>query len=136
MTKPERQLRMVQLAYVLFLVLCILLVYFGVLGDREPTSTINVTQALVVLLALWSGVSGFTLQRRLRLRTQRTSTKSTLFTRWKVGHVFRLCSAMAVGLWGLVLYEIRGPLWIDDVLFAVALILLLVWRPGASPEPE
>jgi hypothetical protein len=139
MTKSERQLRLVQLACILFLVVCILLLYFGVLGNRRPSATISVMQGFVVLLALWSAVSGFTFQRRLlsvRRRTPQPSTKSTPFTRWRAGHLFRLWSAMTVGLWGLVLYEIRGPLWIDGALFAVGLILLLIWRPGATPVPE
>lgn len=135
MNKSRRQPRMVQLACILFLVICILLIYFGVLGNRESGATISATQGFVVLLALWSGVSGFTFQRRLRLRARQASTKSTPFTRWRAGHLFRLWTATAVGLWGVVLYEIRGPLWIVDVLFTVGLILLLIWRPVAGPEP-
>jgi hypothetical protein len=137
MTKAERQLRFVQLACILFLVICIVLVYFGVLRNREPSPTISLMQGIVVLLALWSAISGFTLQRRLlSVRAQRASTKSTPFTRWRAGHIFRLWSAMAVGVWGLVLNGIRGPLWIVGVLLAVGLILLLIWRPGAIPVPE
>ena|SRR5438128_1660128 len=137
MTKAERPLRFVQLACILFLVFCILLVYFGVLRNGEPSPAISLTQGVVILLALWSAVSGFTYQRRLLSgRAQRTSTKSTPFTRWRAGHIFRLWSAMAVALWGLLLNAIHGPLWIVGVLLAVGLILLLIWRPGVSPAPE
>jgi hypothetical protein len=40
---------------------------------------------------------------------------------------------MAVGLWGLVLFLIRGPLWIADVLFGLAVLLLLIWQPDVAP---
>jgi hypothetical protein len=132
----ERQLRLVQVAGTVFLVLCILLTHFGLLGHREPSGAINIRQFLVIGLALWSGVSGFTAQHRLlavRARPQQPLKKSTPFSRWRAGHLIRLWSAMAVGLWGLVLFEIRGPLWVVDTLFAAGLILLMTWRPGANP---
>src|SRR5450432_2525974 len=137
MAKAERLLRFLQLACILLLALCILLVYFGVLRTGEPRPTISLTQGGVILLALWSGVSGFTVQRRLlSVRTQRASTKSTPFTRWRAGHVFRLWSAVTVAVWGLVLNAIHGPLWIVGLLLAVSLTLLLIWRPGVNPAPE
>jgi hypothetical protein len=137
MTKAERPLRFLQLACILFLVTCTLLVYFGVLRYGEPSPTISLTQGGVILLALWSAVSGLTSQRRLlSVRAQGVSTKSTPFTRWRAGHIFRLWSAMAVAVWGLVLNAIHGPLWIVGVLLAVSLTLLLIWRPGVNPAPE
>jgi hypothetical protein len=137
MAKAERQLRFLQLACILFLALCIILIYFGVLRNGESSRTISLTQGVVVLLALWSGVSGFTYQRKLLSgRAQRASTKSTPFTRWRTAHIFRLWSAMAVGVWGLLLNAIHGPLWIVGVLLGLGIILLLIWRPGVSPAPE
>jgi hypothetical protein len=136
MTKSERQLRFVQFACILFLATCILLVYVGALGNPQPSSTIGLTQGILILLSLWSAISGFTVQRRLQHRHHGTSTKSTPFTRWRAGHLFRLWSAMAVGLWGLALYELRGPLWMDDALFGLGIVLLLIWRPGASPGTD
>jgi hypothetical protein len=46
----------------------------------------------------------------------------------------RLLSACSVGMYGLGLYYFRGPLWAVDALFAVGLILLMTWTPGAYPE--
>jgi len=43
---------------------------------------------------------------------------------------------MTVGLWGLLLYEFHGPLWITDVLFGLGVILLLIWRPSAGPGAD
>jgi hypothetical protein len=43
---------------------------------------------------------------------------------------------MTVGVWGLVLYTIRGPLWIAGVLFAIAMLLLLIWKPDATPVAD
>ena len=139
MNKPERQLRLLQLACIVFLVLIIVLVHFGVFGDREPNRVMNLTQGLVVGAAVWSAVSGFTGQRRLasiKPRSQEPAKKSTPFTRWRAGHLLRLWSAMAVGIWGLVLRQISGPSWVVVALFLVSLTLLLAWNPGSTPAEE
>jgi hypothetical protein len=140
MSKPERQLRLVQAGYILFLVLCISMLHLGVLGNLESAGrTMNVSQYLAVVGAIWSAVVGFTFQRKMArtvTRPQRPGTKSTPFTRWRAGHIIRFASATSVGIWGLVLYYFRGPLWVVDALLAVGLILLVTWRPGASPDSK
>jgi len=140
MGKPERQLRLFQGGSILFLVVCIFLLYFGVLGSLEPDGRrMNFIQFLVIVGAIWSAVVGFTFQRRVTraaTRPQRPSARSTPFTRWKAGHVMRLGSATSVGMWGLVLYYFHGPLWLVDTILVVGLILLVTWRPGASPDTK
>jgi hypothetical protein len=138
MDPPERQLRLVQVACALFLIACVLLIHFGH-GNREPSAGMNFTQSLVIVAAIWSAVSGFTLQRRIvsaPKRSQAKSARSTPFSRWKNGHIARLWSATSVCMWGLIMYEIRGPSWIVDSLVAVGVILLVTWKPGASPSAE
>ena len=39
----------------------------------------------------------------------------------------RLYTAMSVGLWTLVLYNMGGPSWLVKTFFAVGLVLLLIW---------
>jgi hypothetical protein len=46
----------------------------------------------------------------------------------------RLWGAMTVGLWALLLYNFHGPLWIADVLFGLAMLLLIIWKPDTAPE--
>lgn len=132
-TKPQRQLRLVQFACILLLVGCIVVAY---IHEPQPRTNLGFGQGVVILLALWSAVGGFTTQRRLQRRNRTRSSKSTPFDRWKAGHIVRLWSAMTVGAWGLFLYEIRGPLWIADVLFALAMLLLLIWDPDAAPVAD
>jgi hypothetical protein len=46
----------------------------------------------------------------------------------------RLASATSVGTSGLALYYFLGPLWLVDTVLAVALVLLIAWKPGLNPE--
>ena len=48
----------------------------------------------------------------------------------------RLWSAMAVALWGLVLHYSGGPDWLANAFLGIAMLLLLIWRPGAAPAEE
>jgi hypothetical protein len=136
MAQPEHQLRLVQLGSILFLVVCILFVHLGAFGHPQPASHIDLTQGVIIVLALWSAISGFTVQRKLQAREQSASLKSTPFTRWRAGHLVRLASAVAVGMWGLILFKLRGGQRVTDVLFGVALILLLTWKPGGRPAAD
>ena len=134
MSKPETQLRLVQAAGI-----ALVLVSIGVsLGVQKTPRAITSVHWLMIVLAIWSAASGFTLQRRIVNspgRSQQRSKTSTPFSRWKAGHLVRLGSAGSVGLWGLVLCEFGVPTWLANAFFAIGLLLLLIWRPGASPEP-
>ena len=48
----------------------------------------------------------------------------------------RFGSATSVGTWGLILYYFLGPLWVVDTVLAVALALLIAWKPGPRPEND
>ena len=138
MGSPERQLRLVQVACALFLMLCVLLIHFGH-RNLDPSGNMNFKQFLVIVAAIWSAVSGFTLQRRIANAPRQSlakSARSTPFRRWKNGHIARLWSATSVSMWGLIMYEIRGPSWIVYSLFAVGVILLATWKPGSSPSAQ
>jgi Na+/H+-translocating membrane pyrophosphatase len=138
MGRPEFQRRLLQDGCLLFLVVWILLLHFGALGSLEPSGReLKLTQLLMLVGAIWSAVVGFTFQRkltRIATRSRRSGTKSTPFTRWKAGHVMRLATATSVGTWGMALYYFHGTLWLVDTVLAVALILLVAWKPGASPN--
>jgi hypothetical protein len=140
MDKPELQLRLFQGGCILFLLACILLLHFGVLGSLEPAGReMNLTQFLMIGGAIWSAAVGFTFQRRVTraaTRPQRPSARSTPFIRWRAGHVMRLGSATSVGIWGLALYYFHSPLWVVNTILAVGLILLVTWRPSASPDTK
>jgi len=138
MDKPALQLRLVQGGCLLFIVLCVLFLHFGLLGSLEPAGReIKLVQFLMIVGASWSAIVGFTFQSKLSRtakRPQRAGSKSTPFTRWKAGHVMRLASATSVGTWGLALYYFHGPLWVVDTVLAVALVLLIAWKPDPAPD--
>ena len=140
MAKAELQLRLVQGGCLLFLVVCIFLLHFGVLGGLETAGReLKLVQFLMIVGAIWSAVVGFTFQRKLNrtaTKPQRSGSKSTPFTRWKAGHVMRLGSATSVGTWGLALYYFQAPLWAVDTILALALILLLAWKPNTNPDSK
>src|SRR5882762_794026 len=130
MTAPERQPRLVQIGCILLVAACIAVRY---MDNHEARGAITIAQAAVILAAVWSGISGFTMQRRFQEIRIAPSSKSTPFSRWRAGHLVRLWSATAVGGWGLVLYNVGGPSWLVGSFFAVALLLLLIWKPVAKP---
>lgn len=138
MDRPERQLRLVQGGCILFIVLCILLLHFGALGSLGPAAReIKLVQFLMIVGAIWSAIVGFTVQRKVnRAATQprRASAKSTSLSRWMVGHLMRLACGTSVGMWGLALYYFCGPLRLVNALLGAGLALLLIWKPGASPD--
>jgi hypothetical protein len=89
---------------------------------------------IVIVGAVWSATSGFTIQHRIVHGRQHRSRKSTPFTRWRAGHIFRLCTATNVGLCAILLSDWGGPHLVVNALFATGLVLLLFWSPGAVPD--
>jgi hypothetical protein len=138
MERPERRLRLVQASCILFIVLCLLLLHFGALGSLEPAGReIKLVQFLMIVGAIWSAIVGFTFQRKVNrtaTRPRRPSAKSTPLSRWMVGHFMRLASGTSVGMWGLALYYFRASLWLVNTTLGAGLALLLIWKPGASPD--
>src|SRR5579884_41071 len=130
------KLRLVQLGCGLLLLTIIVFAHLypvHLSNGRQASVTI---QLLIIFLALWSAVSGFTLQRRLLNRgaSFRRSQKSTPLTRWRAANLFRIWSGASVGLYGLLLRLLGGPMIESDVLFGVGLMLLLLWKPSAAPS--
>ena len=130
---PERQLRILQIACIVVLLTAIT-VSLMVQGTTHGSALI---QGIVSVLALSSAVQGFTAQRQIvkgPSPSQPRSRLSTPFSRWRAGNLVRLASATAVGLWALILSENGGPALLVNALFVVGMLLLLIWRPGASPD--
>jgi hypothetical protein len=135
MSSPERQLRLVQCGMIVFIVVCFLVKRIGKLETHDALSPV---QWLIIVAAIWSAISGFTVQRRINRigsRSQTQSRRSTPVSRWRTGHLVRLWTATAMGLWGLLLHYTGGPEWFVNVFLGLAMLLLLIWRPGATPSP-
>jgi hypothetical protein len=127
------RLRIVQVGCILMVLACLWLSRFR---HHEWQGSLALRHWIVMALALWTAICGFTLQRRLVNRpvNSRRRPKSTPFTRWRAGHIFRLWTAMSVGLWALLLREYAGPAMMVNALFVLALLLLLLWTPGPVPD--
>jgi len=130
MSGPERHLRLVQSGEILFVVACFFVKRIGTV----ETHAVSAGQWFVIVAAIWCAISGFTLQRRVN-HPRNLPRKSTPLGRWKAGHLYRLTSATAVGLWGLVVHYTGAPEWLVNVLLGVAILLLLIWKPGTAPAP-
>jgi len=135
MSSPERQLRLVQCSLIVFIVVCFFVKRIGRLETHDALSPV---QWLIIVAAIWSAISGFTVQRRINRigsRSQTQPRRSTPVSRWRTGHLVRLWTATAMGLWGLLLHYTGGPEWLVNVFLGLAVLLLLIWRPGATPAP-
>ena len=124
------RLRILQIACVFLLLECFRL---GRLGRYEWQGTLTFAHWLLIVGGILSGISGFTIQRKILNGARRASKTSTPFTRWRAGHIARLWTATAVGLYGFCLQVFDGPPWLVNVLLAAGLLLLLVWTPGTAP---
>jgi len=130
---PERQPRIVQLGCALVLFEC-----FRVAPTIRVTQTSTLVRSIAIALAVSCAVNGFLAQHVVagRPQTRRRFTRSTPFTRWRAGNLVRLLFATSVGLYGFILRVLGGPIWQGNCLFALAMILLSVWKPGRSPNTQ
>lgn len=128
---PVARLRLVQIGCIAMVLACMSLTYMR----RNPVEVPLTTRHWVVIVAaIWSAVSGFTLQRRFVHRRPLRSAKSTPFTRWRAGNIARLWTAMNVGLAAVLLSDWGGQHLVVNALFAIGLVLLLFWSPGIVPD--
>src|SRR5882724_6075948 len=109
------------------------------LGNPRGSGEAGTIQWVIALVALYTAVSSFTVQRKLTngpIRPHATKTASTPFSRWRAGHFARPFFAVSVVLWGDVLRISGGPLWMGYALCSLGIILLLLWSPGTAPAPS
>ncbi len=136
MTSVTRQLRFIQGVCVIFVIACVLVAYLTAHREKSPAKA--VVQSVIVVLGVWSAIGGFTFQRKLLKKNvpSQSATESDSFKRWRAGHVFRLWSAVSVVVWGLLLWEVGGSHLAANLLFALGVLLLLIWSPSAIPAEE
>jgi hypothetical protein len=130
MSNPERRLRFLQGAQIVFIGACFFVKRIGRLETRDAISPV---QWFMIVAAIWSTISGFTFQRRINRAERGSQNAAKTLGRWRVGHVVRLATATAVGSWGMLLFYTGGPEWLVNVFLGLAMLLLLVWRPGVTP---
>ena len=91
------RLRLVLLGGIVLVLACIELVYWRL--DLVGVA-MSARHWLVIVVALWTGISRFSLQPRMVNRPARATRflRSTPFTHCRTGHLVRLCTAMSVGV--------------------------------------
>jgi uncharacterized membrane protein len=132
MLTTERHFRIAQVFCMLVVLACVQLA----VNITKTSSEITVLHWVLMAMAAWAMVSGFTLQRKIISHSDRDHQRpgrSTPLSRWRAGNLVRIGSATSVALWGLILRENGGPALIAYILFAVAGLLLAIWKPGRSP---
>jgi hypothetical protein len=125
------RLRLIQLGCIALFLACMALIYWRRNPDEVPMGTRHWG---VIVGAVWSASSGFTVQRRMLRGRPSRSGKSTPFTRWRAGHILRLGTATSLGFWAVVLSDWGGNHLVVNALFAIGFVLLLFWSPGAVPD--
>lgn len=127
------RLRSLQFACVLLILACI---WVSRLGHHEWQGSLTLRHWIVIAAAIWTAISGFTVQRRIvnKLANPRRTSRSTSFTRWRAGHIVRLWTALSVGLCALALSEFSGPTTLVKAFIVLSLLLLLAWTPGTVPD--
>jgi hypothetical protein len=134
--KQARTLRIFQILAIIYDL--IVFRFLRKLPATSSVSAITLFKLLIVFLALYSAVAGFTFQKRFLRppKNLKVAVKSTPIKRWMIGNVIRLAFAFAVSLYGFVLHFAGGPEWLATSLVALGLVLLLIWRPGAAPVEQ
>lgn len=129
MLTNERHFRILQLCCIVTV-----LVFFRFGRAVADTATEPTLMRWVVIgMGVWASTAGFILERKIVRSGARSSNRSTPLSRWRAGNLLRVASASSVAAWGLILRVIGGPALIANIFFAVAGILLVIWRPSARP---
>lgn len=129
-----RQLRIVQIACILLALSASVLV--AGLGKSRSQNAITPIHWLIILAAIYTAASAFTLQKKLTkgpVQSQQEKDSSTVYRRWRAGHIVRLSFPVSVVMWGAVLSTTGGPLWMAYFLCGLGVFLLLIWSPGTGP---
>jgi F0F1-type ATP synthase membrane subunit c/vacuolar-type H+-ATPase subunit K len=89
---------------------------------------------LMVGLAVYAGLGGFLLRRRLIHRSESALAKDTsdpkALKQWEAGHLIALAMAEGIVVWGVVVrMVIGGTLWQASLFYATGFLLLLLWTP-------
>jgi len=93
---PVVKLHLAQLGCIVSVLAGVALAYWRHNPDEVPLTT---RHWIVMVAAVWSAVSGFTLQRRIVNRRPSRSGRSTPFTRCRSGNIARLWTATSLGPW-------------------------------------
>ena len=79
MSSPERQLRLIQGGLIVFIVVCL---FVKRIGKVETRVAISPVQWLVIVAAIWSAISGFTVQRRINPHWRSISNAEKVDATW------------------------------------------------------
>jgi hypothetical protein len=125
--------RTMQCAFIVSVLLFILVLH---IVHPAPHSVSAPLQWSIGSCAIASGLMGFIVQgiwSRAPIPAFPLAQDAILRSRWLAGHVLRFATAESVALFGFVLRMMGSTSILVTVLFASALVLLLIWQPGVAP---
>lgn len=128
--KPEKQMRIIQIYFVVFAGLLIWLAY------RLPSHTTQkpnlAFEIIIGIVAMACALNGFRFQKRTTRAASRSANSNDPTKElkvWRAGHILRLAFHISVSLYGFVLHMLGGAAWLVDVLLAGGSFCL---RPGSQ----
>lgn len=121
----------------MFCILAVIASTRVMLKVNKPSAGITLVQWIVIAIGVWAIPSGFLIERQILGKTNKSSgqhSRSTPLSRWRASNLARAMSATSVALWGLILRENGGPVWLAYSFLGIGGLLLLIWRPTGSPQ--
>ncbi len=124
-----RLLRTVQLALLVSIVL------HAAVGQKIAAEPSDVTQwhrIFIALAILLVGIAMFFRLRMVRPAAEALRLRpedAQMLARWRIGSLISLVLCEAIGLYGFALRVLGGEFSLSAPFYAVAILLMLVWRP-------
>jgi len=133
MSPIESVVRQIRMLHAVLLLSLMLYVFVGEkLAPTEARGPEHLDRAFIPLLILTPGVAAVIRQRMvspaeeaLRLRPDDLPALG----RWRAGNLISYVLCEAVALYGFVLRMLGHTLWQAGPFYAVAMLLMMVWRP-------
>jgi hypothetical protein len=101
----------------------------------QPAFELIVSAIALINVALGFILPGFMVRAALRGQSS-AQPPATPIQRWMSGCVLSLALFQSCNLFGLVLHFVGARVLIVESLFAVGLLAMLFWSPGAPPADE
>jgi hypothetical protein len=136
MTYQERTIRAVRYGLIaLGLVMIFAMIEIPVKYATAADPTVGYAITAIALIDLSIGLLGRPFLVRFASYSRQVA-KTNPLQRWMIANICSLICLYSCMLFGFVLYILRARIVFVELLFGVALISLLFWRPGTPPNAD